>query len=204
MIKEIFESYGFNLSEAEISSFETYKNLLMDWNQVINLTAITDNKEVIIKHFIDSYSICKKLFDDDKVKTVLDMGTGAGFPGVIAGILYPNIDFTLVDSVNKKVTFVEEVVEALNLKNVFPKHHRLTAGNPSKKTYDIVISRAFMKPKKLVHFAKKYVSNQGFHTMLLTQNQMENFSEEIERYNPEIMTYPYEGKDRYILKFARK
>jgi len=204
MIKEIFESYGFKLSEKEINSFEIYKTLLMDWNKVINLTSITDDREIIIKHFIDSYSICKKLFEDKKIKTVLDMGTGAGFPGVIAGILYPNIDFTLVDSVNKKVTFVEEVVEALNLKNVFPKHHRLTAGNPSKKTYDVVFSRAFMKPKKLVHFAKKYVAKDGFHTMLLTQNQIESFSEEIKRYSPEIIKYPYEGKDRYILKFARK
>ena len=201
MIKEIFESYGFSLSEKEIKSFEIYKNLLIEWNQVINLTAIIDEREIIIKHFIDSYSICKKVFDNNKVKTVLDMGTGAGFPGIIAGILNPNVEFDLVDSVNKKVTFVEEVVASLKLKNVHPKHHRLNQSNSSKRVYDIVISRAFMKPPKLVHFAKRYVAKGGFHTMLLTENQVNNFSEEIKKYSPEILKYPYEGKDRYVLKF---
>jgi len=202
-MEEIFKSYGFALTEYEIKSFEIYKNLLVEWNKIINLTAIFDEKEIIIKHFVDSYSICNKIFTDNSIKTVLDMGTGAGFPGIIAGILNPDIEFTLVDSINKKITFVEEVVEKLKLKNIHPKHHHLNQANSSKKTYDLVVSRAFMKPKKLIHFAKKYVKKNGFNIMLLTENQVENFKEEIEKNNPEIITYPYEGRNRFILKFYK-
>lgn len=204
MIKEIFESYGFTLSKKEIESFEIYKSLLIEWNKIINLTSIMDDRDIIIKHFIDSYSICKKVFNDNKIKTALDMGTGAGFPGVVAAILNPNIEFTLVDSINKKVTFVEELVSALKLKNAHPKHHRLNQSNSSKKLYDVVISRAFMKPPKLIHFAKRYVSKGGFHTMLLTENQVKDFSEEMKTHKPEVIKYPYEGKERYVLKFYNK
>lgn len=203
MIKRIFESYNFILTEEQIYKFEMYKKLLMEWNKIINLTAITDEKEVIVKHFIDSYSVSKKIFGDKNIKTVLDMGTGAGFPGIIAGVLNPHIEFTLVDSVNKKITFVEEVVKELNLKNIYPKHHHLDKKNSSGKKFDIVISRAFMKPPKLIYFAKNYITDNGSHIMLLTENQKNNFSEVIEKYSPKILTYPYEGRDRYILKFKK-
>ena len=200
-MEEIFNKYGFSLIEDTLKKFEIYKNLLIEWNKIINLTAITDEKGIITKHFIDSYSVSEKIFKENDVKTVLDMGTGAGFPGVVGGILNPDVEFTLVDSVNKKITFVEEVVEKLELKNVFPKHHYLDKKNSSGRKFDIVISRAFMKPHKLVYFAKNYVNKNGVHIMLLTENQKNNFINTIEKFNPEILSYPYEGKERFILKF---
>lgn len=200
-MEEIFKLYGFKLTEKQIKDFNIYKELLIEWNRIINLTAITNEKEIIIKHFIDSYSISNKVFGDKKIKTVIDMGTGAGFPGIIAGILNPGIKFTLVDSVNKKITFLEEVVHKLELKNVYPKHHYLDKKNSSGKKFDIVISRAFMKPHKLIYFAKNYVNKNGFHVMLLTENQKNNFIDTINKYKPNILKYPYEGKSRYILKF---
>lgn len=200
-MEEIFKLYGFKLTEKQIKNFNIYKELLIEWNRIINLTAITNEKEIIIKHFIDSYSISNKVFGDKKIKTVIDMGTGAGFPGIIAGILNPGIKFTLVDSVNKKITFLEEVVHKLELKNVYPKHHYLDKKNSSGKKFDIVISRAFMKPHKLIYFAKNYVNKNGFHVMLLTENQKNNFIDTINKYKPNILKYPYEGKSRYILKF---
>lgn len=200
-MEEIFKLYDFKLTEKQIKDFNIYKELLIEWNRIINLTAITKEKEIIIKHFIDSYSISNKVFGDKKIKTVIDMGTGAGFPGIIAGILNPEIKFTLVDSVKKKITFLEEVVHKLKLKNVYPKHHYLDKKNSSGKKFDIVISRAFMKPHKLIYFAKNYVNKNGFHVMLLTENQKNNFIDTINKYKPNILKYPYEGKSRYILKF---
>ena len=200
-MEEIFKSYGFNLSVREIEMFKKYKELLVDWNKIINLTAITDDREIIIKHFIDSYSVSKLIFNDrNKFESVIDMGTGAGFPGIICAILNPNIKFTLVDSVNKKVTFVEEVVETLGLKNVFPKHHHLDKKNSSGKKFDLVMSRAFMKPEKLIYFAKNYLKQGGYHIMLLTENQYNSFSEKINKFKHEILIYPFEGRNRYILK----
>ncbi len=202
-MNEIFKKYGFSLTRDTIKKFETYKDLLIEWNKIINLTAITDENEIIIKHFIDSYSISQKIFVSNNIKTVLDMGTGAGFPGIIGGILNPEIKFTLVDSVNKKITFLEEVIQKLELKNIYPKHHYLDKKNSSGKKFDIVISRAFMKPHKLIYFAKNYVNKNGFHIMLLTENQKNNFLDTIAKYKPEILTYPYEEKFRYILKFKQ-
>lgn len=200
-MREIFKRYNFELTEELEKSFLIYRELLIEWNQIINLTAILDNDEITIRHFIDSYSIINKLLPFKG--EVLDMGSGAGFPGLIAAIMAPETNFTLVDSVMKKITFLDDVVKRLELKNVKLLHHHLDKQNSMKKRFNLVISRAFMKPEKLLYFTKNYLTKNGFNVMLLTENQVNKFSNQIKKYKAEVISYPFEGKERFIVKFKK-
>ena len=201
-MKEIFKRYNFNLTDELEEKFKLYRKELIEWNKLINLTAILDKDEITIRHFLDSYSVVDKLlpFKGD----ILDMGSGAGFPGIIAALMSPETNFTLVDSVMKKITFLDDVVKKLDIKNVKLYHHHLEKKNSMNKKFNMVISRAFMKPEKLLHFTKKYIKKDGYNVMLLTQNQIDNFSNKIERYKPEIISYPFEGQNRYVVKFKNR
>lgn len=124
--KEIMISYGskieMNFTEEQIKKFYKYMNLLLEWNEKINLTAITDPKEVILKHFIDSLTINKYLKQNS---TLADVGTGAGFPGIPLKIVRPDLKITLVDSLNKRINFLNIVIDELELKNITTVHSRI-------------------------------------------------------------------------------
>ena len=133
---------GIEITENQAEKFYTYMCLLLEWNEKINLTAITDPIEVIIKHFIDSITISKEI---EKCKKVLDIGTGAGFPGIPLKIIRPDISVTLLDSLNKRVTFLNVVIEALELGNIEAVHGRTEELGKNKKyreQYDYATSRA--------------------------------------------------------------
>lgn len=110
------------LNEEQIEKFYKYMNLLIEWNKKINLTAIIEPKEIILKHFIDSLTINKYIKDNSKIA---DVGTGAGFPGIPLKIIRPDIQLVLVDSLNKRINFLNEVIEQLNLKNIETIHIRI-------------------------------------------------------------------------------
>lgn len=124
--KEIMISYGskieINFTEEQINKFYKYMNLLLEWNEKINLTAITDPKEVILKHFIDSLTINKYLKQNS---TLADVGTGAGFPGIPLKIVRPDLKITLVDSLNKRINFLNIVIDELEIKNITTVHSRI-------------------------------------------------------------------------------
>ena len=109
------------LSEEQITKFYTYMELLLEWNEKINLTAITEPREVILKHFIDSLTINKYIKSGDRI---VDVGTGAGFPGIPIKIIRDDIEVVLVDSLNKRINFLNEVIEKLDLKNIKTVHAR--------------------------------------------------------------------------------
>ena len=115
-MKISFSKYGLPLDEKMCSQFERYYELLIDWNQRMNLTTITDRKEVIEKHFIDSVLLLTKykneIFNN---KTIIDVGTGAGFPGIPLAIMLPHTKFTLIDSLEKRIHFLENVIGELKL-----------------------------------------------------------------------------------------
>ena len=116
--------------------------LLLEWNEKINLTAIVEPRDVILKHFVDSLTICKEL---QKNKTLADIGTGAGFPGIPVKILRPDLDITLIDSLNKRVNFLTMVIEALKLEKIIALHGRIEDFGKNKKyreKFDYVTSRA--------------------------------------------------------------
>lgn len=130
------------LTKEQIEKYYNYMNLLLEWNEKINLTAIIEPKEIILKHFIDSLTIAKYIKDDEKL---IDVGTGAGFPGIPLSIIKENTDIVLLDSLNKRINFLEEIKEKLRLKNVTTMHGRAEEFGKNKKereTYDIATSRA--------------------------------------------------------------
>ena len=150
MEKKIFEEemskkskiLGVRFSVEQIEQFYKYMNLLIEWNEKMNLTAITEPKEIILKHFIDSLTILKYIDDNSKL---VDVGTGAGFPGVPLSIMNPTLKITLVDSLNKRLIFLQEVVKELNLKNIEIVHARAEEFGQNKnyrEKFDIATSRA--------------------------------------------------------------
>lgn len=139
-------SYGgqidIKFNDKQLSQFYEYMNLLLEWNEKINLTAITEPKEVILKHFIDSLTINKYIGEN---KTLADVGTGAGFPGIPLKIYRPDLDVTLVDSLNKRINFLNEVIVKLDLKDINTVHSRIEDFGKDKKyreSFDYVTARA--------------------------------------------------------------
>ena len=128
-------------SVEQMEQFYKYMNLLIEWNEKMNLTAIIEPSEIILKHFIDSITILKDIKDDS---TVVDVGTGAGFPGIPLSIMNPTLKITLVDSLNKRLIFLQEVIKELNLKNVELIHARAEEFGRNKKyreKFDVATSR---------------------------------------------------------------
>ena len=133
---------GVHFSVEQLEQFFGYMNLLIEWNEKINLTAITEPEEIILKHFIDSITILKEIEDNS---SVVDVGTGAGFPGIPLSIMNPSLKITLVDSLNKRLIFLQEVINQLNLKNIEIVHARAEEFGQNKKyreKFDISTSRA--------------------------------------------------------------
>ena len=131
-----------NFLVEQLEQFFDYMNLLIEWNEKMNLTAITDPEEIILKHFIDSITILNKIGNESKV---VDVGTGAGFPGIPLSIMNPTLKITLVDSLNKRLIFLQEVVNKLNLKNIEIVHARAEEFGQNKKYregFDVATSRA--------------------------------------------------------------
>ena len=129
-------------SVEQLEQFFVYMNLLIEWNEKMNLTAITEPEEIVLKHFIDSVTILNKL---DNYAKIVDVGTGAGFPGIPLSIMNPTLKITLVDSLNKRLIFLQEVVNKLNLKNIEIIHARAEEFGQNKKyreSFDFATSRA--------------------------------------------------------------
>ncbi len=142
IMQEKLKKLEIHFSMEQTEQFFEYMKLLIDWNEKINLTAITEPEEIITKHFIDSLTILKYIKNDYKV---VDVGTGAGFPGIPLCIMNPTIKMTLVDSLNKRLIFLQEVVNTLKLKNIEIVHARaeeLGQNIKYRETFDIATSRA--------------------------------------------------------------
>lgn len=151
-LKSKAEQIELELSEKQIEQFYQYMSLLLEWNEKINLTAITEPKEVILKHFIDSLTIVKQI---EKGEKLIDVGTGAGFPGIPISIVREDIEITLLDSLNKRVTFLQEVIQILGLKKIRAIHGRVEEFAKNKKEreqYDITTSRAVASLNVLLEY----------------------------------------------------
>ncbi len=162
--KEILENskeINVVITEDEIKSLYQYMKLMLEWNKNINLTAITDEKEVILKHFIDSISINKYIKEANKI---MDIGTGAGFPGIPLKILNKDIEFILVDSLNKRINFLEEVKKELYLNKLELLHARaeeLAKNKKYRENVDIVVSRAVARLRVLAEYMLPFVQENG-------------------------------------------
>jgi len=157
------KNFDIHLTEEQVDKFFAYYELLIEWNGKMNLTTITELEDVIVKHFIDSLSICKYVDIEDE-DTIIDVGTGAGFPGIPIKIVYPNVKITLVDSLNKRVKFLDEVIKQLKLKNIETIHARvedLAHDIDHRQSYDYCMSRAVANLAALTEYCLPFIKVGG-------------------------------------------
>lgn len=149
---------GIELSEEQLEKFRIYKDLLVEWNQKMNLTAITTDYDVIMKHFVDCLEVVKYI---EKKSKIIDVGTGAGFPGIVISIFFnEDIQITLLDSLNKRLIFLKEVVNKLKLKNIEIVHARAeeyVQNEKIRESYDVVVSRAVAPLNILLEYDIPYL-----------------------------------------------
>ena len=157
------EELHIQLTEEQVQQFIKYYEMLVEKNKVMNLTAITEFDEVIEKHFLDSLSLIK-VYDLKKDISVLDMGTGAGFPGIPLKIAFPELKVTLADSLNKRILFLQEVIDELHLEKIEAVHARaeeLGKNKAYREMYDLVVSRAVANLSSLEEYCVPFVNIGG-------------------------------------------
>lgn len=176
-LKEL-ENINETATEEQIEKFYKYMKLLQEWNEKINLTAIVDDKEVITKHFIDSLTINKYLKDK---KNFIDVGTGAGFPGIPVKIINEEIEINLLDSLNKRINFLNEVIGECNLDKIETVHSRIEdfAIN-NKEKYDVATSRAVARLVVLLEYLLPVVKKDGI-CICMKSNKAEEEIEEAKK-----------------------
>ena len=172
------KAMNITLSDKQIEQFLIYYEMLVEWNEVMNLTAITEYEEVMKKHFLDSITL-NQAFDVTKEYTVIDVGCGAGFPGLALKIAYPNLKITLLDSLNKRINFLNAVIDKLGLTNIETVHGRaedFAKAGKLRETFDVAVSRAVANLSTLSEYCLPYVKVGGY----FIPYKSEKVAEEIE------------------------
>ena len=163
MLKDRLEALDIILDQEQINQFDEYYEILVEWNKVMNLTGITEYQEVVEKHFLDSLSIVK-VMDMDQVERVIDVGTGAGFPGIPLKIAFPKLDIVLLDSLNKRIRFLDHVIEELGLEGIRTIHGRAedyARDGKYRERFDLCVSRAVANLSSLSEYCLPYVKVGG-------------------------------------------
>lgn len=204
---EELEKLNIILTVKQQAQLELFYNLLIEWNQKINLTRITKKEEVYLKHFYDSLTLAK-VIDLSKIDTLCDVGTGAGFPGIVLKIVYPNLKITLIDSLQKRVNYLNEIISKLNLKEITAIH---TRGEDYQNTFDIVTARAVANIEKLLKYTMHLVNENG-KMIAMKGNIEEELNDKVQkqiesRYKIEQIEkfhLPIENSQRSLIVITRK
>lgn len=208
-VKNLKET-NIDINDEQLKQLELYYESLIEWNEKINLTRITEKEDVYLKHFFDSATI-NKIINLNDIETFCDLGTGAGFPGIVIKILFPNINITLVDSLNKRIVFLNEVIKQLGLKKINTIHSRIEDfARENRNKYDLVTARAVAPLNILLEYALPIVKKDKYFLAMKA-----NAEEELKNANnamkvmsakllkKEIFLLPFEESNRTLLLFQK-
>ena len=207
---EELKKINIELNDNQLEQLERYYELLVEWNEKFNLTNITDKEQVYLKHFYDSITL-SKVVNLNNEKTLCDIGTGAGFPGLVLKIVFPNLKVILVDALNKRTEFLKEVIKQLKLENIEVYHDRAEefARNNIEK-YDIVTARAVAHLSVLLEYSIPMVKiNKYFIAMKANiETEIEESTNALEQLDSKIIQIeqfklPIEDSNRTIIKIEK-
>jgi 16S rRNA (guanine527-N7)-methyltransferase len=211
ILKEGAGNFSIELSDSQVESFIKYKDLLKEWNEKINLTAIEDDKDIIIKHYIDSISILPFILPEIKREktTIIDVGTGGGFPGIPIKVSCGKTDVTLLDSLEKRIKFLNEVIKELNLRDIKAIHGRAEdfgVKEGFRESYDIATARAVANLPVLLEYCLPYVKIGGIFIAMKgsKMDEIENSKKALDILGGKLeevkeFTLPYSDMKRYII-----
>lgn len=201
------EKLDIKLTNIQEKKLEQFYNLLLEWNDKINLTRITSKEDVYLKHFYDSLTISKAV-NLNNIDTLCDVGTGAGFPGIVLKIVYPNLKITLIDSLRKRVNYLNTIIKELDLANIEAIH---TRGEDYKEEFDLVTSRAVANIEKLVQYTMHLVKKDGMFIAMkgdiekeLTVDVEKKLSKKYKLIGIEKFNLPIENSKRSLLIIKNK
>ncbi|KPA14102.1 16S rRNA (guanine527-N7)-methyltransferase [Candidatus Magnetomorum sp. HK-1] len=161
LLKQESLKMGISLTDSQANKFLQYANTLKQWNQKVNLTRITSDQDIVIKHFLDSMAVSQVLSNHAK-GSFLDVGSGAGFPGIPLGLILPDAKITLLDASRKRINFLKYIINILGLKHINAHHGRIeNLGLDTDDKFDIVVSRAFSEMKRFVHLSRSLIKTSG-------------------------------------------
>ena len=202
------EKININLSNNQLEQLDKFYHLMLEWNEKINLTRIIEEKDVYLKHFYDSLTLYK-MIDLNKNINICDIGTGAGFPGMVLKIIFPTLSITLVDSLLKRVNFLNHVIKELNLKDIEAIHIRAEDfAKNNKEKYDVVTCRAVSRLKNLLPYSIPLLKKNGVFLPMKA-----NCDEEIEEIldnkkikinHIERFLLPIENSNRTIIEITKR
>lgn len=198
------------ISEEQLKQLDKYYKLLVEWNSFMNLTGITAENEVYLKHFYDSLTITK-IVNLSKTKTLCDVGTGAGFPGLVLKIIFPHLKITLIDSLNKRINFLNEVIKQLGLKDIETIHTRIEVfGINNREKYDVVVARAVAKLNVLLEYCIPITKIDGYFIAMKAncEEELKEISHALKVLNAnfierEIIYLPCEQSLRTLIKIKK-
>ena len=207
-IKKVNE-LGLEVTDEKLDKLNKYYELLVSFNEKINLTTITLKEEVYLKHFYDSLTLVK-IIDFNKYNTFCDIGTGAGFPGIVIKIFFPHLKVTLIDALKKRIDFLNVVISELQLKEIETIHSRIEDyGKNNRELYDIVTARAVTNLSNLLEFAIPIVKvNKYFIAMKGSNNELDTILNASKLLNIKLedkieFSLPYEESKRNLIKFVK-
>ncbi len=190
-------------TKEQLNLLDKYYHILIEWNNMMNLTAITEKKQVYLKHFYDSLTITK-VINLNSHKKLLDFGTGAGFPGVVLKIFFPDLEIILIDALEKRVKFLNHVIEELNLKKIIAIHERVE--NISNQNFDIITTRAVANLPTLIKYIHKLLTPSTLFVPLKASvdQELKNANVLLKKYHLKLIKretfyLPYENSLRNIL-----
>jgi len=202
-IKEV-TNLNIEITDKKLEQLEKYYELLIEYNKVMNLTGITEKEEVYLKHFYDSLTISKAI-DLKKYTTLCDIGTGAGFPGIVLKIFYPHLNITLIDSLNKRIKFLNEVIDKLQLQNIVALHSRIEEyGKNNREKFDVVTARAVAPLNILLEYSIPVLKVDGYFVPMKANIDNENYNNALKTLNSkqekiEQFLLPIENSKRTII-----